>query len=69
MDSAEEMKATLNALANENETNEQQQQDCVLRNETLRELQQNNKDVSTIKQLIESNNRPDTTAMSFEIQQ
>ena len=61
-----EMKATLSALSNENETNEQQQQDCVLRNETLGELQQNDKDVSTIKQLIESNSRPDTTAMSFE---
>ena len=61
-----EMKATLSALSNENETNEQQQQDCVLRNETLRELQQNDKDVSTIRQLIESNSRPDTNAMSFE---
>ena len=49
-----EMKSTLSALSNENETNKQQQQGCVLRNETLREVQQNDKDVSSIKQLIES---------------
>ena len=51
-----EMKSTLSALSNGNETkfNEQQQQGCVLRNETLREVQQNEKDVSSIKQLTES---------------
>ena len=32
---------------------------------SLRQLQKEDKDVSTIKQLIESNSRPDTTAMSF----
>ena len=33
-----EMKATLSALSIEDETNEQQQQGCVPRNETLKEL-------------------------------
>ena len=33
---------------------------------SLRQLQKEDKDVSSIKQLIESNSRPDTTAMSFK---
>ena len=33
---------------------------------SLRQLQKEDKDVSTIKQLIESNSRPDTTVMSFK---
>ena len=33
---------------------------------SLRQLQKEDKDVSSIKQLIESSSRPDTTAMSFE---
>ena len=33
---------------------------------SLRQLQQEDKDVTTIKQLIESNSRSDTSAMSFE---
>ena len=33
---------------------------------SFRQLQKEDKDVSTIKQLIESNSRPETSAMSFE---
>ena len=61
-----EMKGTLSASSKENETNEQQQQDFIPGSVSLKELQQNDKDVATVKQLIKSNNRPDANVMCLE---
>ena len=63
-----ERKAMLSALSNENETNEQQQHDSVPGNESLIELQQNDRDVATVKQLIKRTNRPYANA-SQKVQQ
>ena len=55
----------MNALRNKNIGDESRHGDISSEN-SLKQLQQKDKDVATVKQLIKGNNRPDANAMSAE---